>query len=858
MLCTICLWSHWQFPVSHKGELNSHPPPTLPPCPVAPSSNPIAPFMHEVLTRLSSSIRKSSGHAPSRFRRRRSHCLSVSVNSNVIDTSKPQLRGAAMIQRSRAVFEPFDPRLDIEEEVRTTPSFQFVRRIPCDWIDQFPREDLELFILTNVVKLGLPLVITGFDKRLDRNLFSEKWLRRHYSSHKYDARDLGKGSNLPLTLGHYLQSMSTLTEIIKPENYARRDIQRLYLKDIDCPEEWQQALEQLIPSTFFYLNQSPTPKGLKVPSSQSLEYPKTPQGEPVARAGDLMSSLPDAMRAQNLMCYIGHEGTYTPAHQEMCASLGQNLMVEASDGSYENGKATRTGSSIWLMTGTRDRHVVAEYWNSMLGHNIDLEDHFAHLSSWKSAPFTTYVVEQKPGDLILVPPLAAHQVWNRGTRTMKVAWNRTTVETLEMAFDSALAHARMVCRDEQYKNKAIVFYTLERYSDLLRWAPTTDHPEVNMLQDNFLRLFNMYTDILLSETFSKHPPLAKDIEYEKFESNITCSYCRCNIFNRFLTCPWCVGEENDTYDICMDCYVLGRSCQCLSKLKWVEQFPWKDLADRHESWRRQIIAFKPDDQAHKSKFPTLLVARGQLGRKSMADICQMQMALRPWVDCKKPKDTKPAIPSDLETDPDSDRDSHARKRRRTSRAQSQSEKLGRCHMCKNSESLWKLASCETCNLQYCYGSLFRAFDMLPLDAMCRSHWLCPRCRRICNCASCRKDPTMNPHVPFDILLGHDTRKIADPRSVETLVNLRVSNVALLKTFGDDNVQRLDRLRHDKEEQRQQQLLNHDIQVGLDSPNSDALNGPEPMMYGNQLPGIPIDPALELDGSFMSLDRDTSE
>src|SRR6202012_373679 len=77
---------------------------------------------------------------------------------------------------------------------------------------------------------------------------------------------------------------------------------------------------------------------------------------------------------------------------------------------------------------------------------------------------------QKPGYFILVPPLAPHQVWNRGTRTMKVAWNRTTVETLEMAMHEALPNARMVCRDEQYKNKAIIYYTLLKYAQLLGQA----------------------------------------------------------------------------------------------------------------------------------------------------------------------------------------------------------------------------------------------------------------------------------------------------------------------------------------------------------------------------------------------------
>lgn len=87
-----------------------------------------------------------------------------------------------MIQGPRAVFEPFPPHLDIEKEVQTTKRFQFASRIPCDFINQFPREDLELYILTWVVKLGRPLVITGFDKRLDKGLFSEKWLRYQYAS----------------------------------------------------------------------------------------------------------------------------------------------------------------------------------------------------------------------------------------------------------------------------------------------------------------------------------------------------------------------------------------------------------------------------------------------------------------------------------------------------------------------------------------------------------------------------------------------------------------------------------------------------------------------------------------------------
>jgi hypothetical protein len=47
----------------------------------------------------------------------------------------------------------------------------------------------------------------------------------------------------------------------------------------------------------------------------------------IASLANPILSSPSDTRAENLMCYIDHEGTYTPAHKEMCASLGHNIMV---------------------------------------------------------------------------------------------------------------------------------------------------------------------------------------------------------------------------------------------------------------------------------------------------------------------------------------------------------------------------------------------------------------------------------------------------------------------------------------------------------------------------------------------------
>ncbi|KAJ5214594.1 hypothetical protein N7449_001763 [Penicillium cf. viridicatum] len=754
--------------------------------------------------------------------------------------------------RTRLAFEPLSPVLDIHRVVESTPNFEFAMDITCDSIEEFPLEDFERLVLFQVVLSGRPLVIRGFHHRLDKSIFSEKWLREKYAKKVEEVRDLVKKRTQNFSMGHYLESLSLLTRQVTVHNYTNKDLQRLYLKDIDCPPEWRTYLENLLPPSLFYLNEAP--KAFEGPASGKTnlsEIPKSTQGDLIAPAGDLMSSLPPNMRAENLMCYIGHEGTYTPAHQEMCASLGHNIMVDASDGSPENGKPTEPGSSIWLMTETKDRRIVSEYWMSVLGHDIDIEDFFAPLHAWEIAPFKTWVVEQKPGDLILVPPLAAHQVWNRGTRTMKVAWNRTTVNTLELALREALPHARMVCRDEQYKNKAIVYYTLERYCKLLREAKKVDHPVVVQLWEDFKRLFDMYKNILLSESFSQKKP-EKNVEYHEFQSNVTCSFCRCNIFNRFLTCPGCansLGGEEDPYDVCMDCYVMGRSCACVSNLKWMEQFQWKHLTERYETWRRLIISSDENNKDLKVQFPTFIVARGQAGKKSVAEICQEQLMRRPWNDPKKPK---PVVDNTIE-DADSEPEDNARSKKRRKLRQSlmaKSDDVHRCHVCLHFEVNWKLAPCSNCDQRYCYGSLFRAFEISPQEAMEKHHWLCPKCRKECSCGACQRDPSMKPYEPNCTILGHDTSKVADPRSIETLVDFRKSNLWWLKKFGDDVHGRIQKRQKEAEEAemaRQKTLEDQGFSFESSPFDQPAQNGngndDTPLGFDGNDRDIPVDPSL---------------
>ncbi|EEA27991.1 hypothetical protein TMatcc_003703 [Talaromyces marneffei ATCC 18224] len=737
-------------------------------------------------------------------------------------------------QRPQAAFEPIHPNIDVPALVESMPNFEWVVRIPCDAVYEQGLENFEKLVRLHVIIAGRPLVVEGYDSRFEKWIFAEQWLRDNLASKAENARNLTAKTNIPLSIGHYLNNMPMLTDKITPQNFTEPTCQRIYLKDINCPDVWHEKLKDIIPPFLFYMNESTLD-----PKAVSQDF---------AKAGDLMSSLPGPMRAENLMCYIGHEGTYTPCHQEMCATLGHNIMVETSTGAFEHGKRTKPGSSIWFMTETKDHHLVSEYWSSILGHDIDLEDHFAQISAWKAAPFTTYVIEQRVGDFILIPPLAPHQVWNRGTRTMKVAWNRTTVETLELALEEALPRARTVCRDEQYKNKAIIYFTLDKYSGLLAAAERLNNKtsKVRQLQKDFRKLFAMFTAIMLSESFSNEFREEKQAEFLPYDSNVTCSYCRCNIFNRFLTCPHCVGKfangEDDCYDVCMECYAMGRSCGCISKLQWVEQFPWQELVQKHESWGKQICRLQ---NLEEDKYASLTTERTHLGHRTLAEVCQLELKRRPWVDITKHTfDEREGFDTQDDEDDQGSGDEQRVKKRKVHLRDKLSKEQARCHICKALEPTWKLASCWICSVHYCYGSLFRAFEIKPLEPMQMYHWECPRCRKICSCGSCRRKFTTQPYEPKGLALGHDTKKIADPRSVEALVNFSHSNIGWLKKVGDgtaDSTRRLQKHQAEAEKAKMQEpfAVRDDDGLFVQQPVQNRYLTTEPTFHD----GIPIDPAL---------------
>ncbi|TVY47111.1 hypothetical protein LOCC1_G001733 [Lachnellula occidentalis] len=763
----------------------------------------------------------------------------------------------------QAQFVPISPDLDLGALVENTDNFDYVTRLSTEKLQEHSIQSFEALVLAVVIQSGRPLVIEDWpEKSLPPWLFSRQWLEENMGTKAEKVRDISNGVDIPMTMGHYLRSMGQLTKQFTSTTYRDPKRQRLYLKDIDCPEMWSQKLQEELPDSIYYLNECIESRtGGDGAIREPNEYGQMRYGKGVAPAGDLMSSLPPEMRALNMMCYIGHEGTYTPAHREMCASLGHNIMVEAS----EDRNGEKAGSSIWFMTETKERELVSEHFLSMLGHDIEVEKHFAQVNAWKKAPFNVYVVEQKPGDLILIPPLAPHQVWNRGTRTIKAAWNRTTVDTLELAIHEALPRGRMVCRDEQYKNKAIIYYTLVKYYDLLQ--RDTIEPKmwkygrIKQLLDDFRRLFSLYTEILVSEMFSPKLPEETNVEFLQYDSNVTCSYCRCNIFNRFLTCKSCIehgpnGEE-DTYDICMDCYAMGRSCACISGLDWVEQWQWPVLLENYEKWRDVVVHSDGHFDVQRSPQP-IEVARKRYGKKPIAEVCQEQLKIRPWTDVTKPvvRDPSPGM-SDVEPEVDDNGRPKNRKKAKFTRRKLQpiKNKTHTCHVCCHHEWNWKLAFCTTCSLAYCYGVLWRAFDLMPQTVMEDKDWQCPKCMKMCSCGRCRRtDSTQKTYEPKGTLLGHDTRKVADFRSVESLVDFSKTNLVWLRGEEDESPQKTSRMKKLKEKAEAEKSRGDTVNESyLDEGPQDPFTAAPAEVNGNVASANldDIDPALRDTGEYAS-------
>jgi hypothetical protein len=111
---------------------------------------------------------------------------------------------------------------------------------------------------------------------------------------------------------------------------------------------------------------------------------------------------------------------------------------------------------------------------------------------------------------------------------------------------------------------------------------------------------------------------------------------------------------------------------------------------------------------------------------------------------------------------------------------------------------------------------------------------------------------MTPHEPTCTSLGHDTSKVADIRSVESLVDFRHSNLGWLKKAGSDEIGRLRKHQEEADAKRNQALEDNSIEVefypdvsqNFDYSQLELAKVAQAAFYSADYTDIPVDPALE--------------
>ncbi|KAJ1930758.1 hypothetical protein IWQ60_000042 [Tieghemiomyces parasiticus] len=250
---------------------------------------------------------------------------------------------------------------------------------------------------------------------LHTDLLSTTWLQQALGSESFMPFNMNTKTDAePTTYADYMTALEGQCETLRT----------LYAKDLPCPAAWADHLRQRLPDPLFYGSKD-----------------------------DLMAQLPSDMQVDNLMIYIGSSGTYTPAHTDLCGSIGHNLMVNATQGSY----------ALWHLIRPADREAADRYWQLYTRgtSSIALENFYMPAEQLAKAPFRVIRLEQRPGDFLILPGDCAHQVHNAGRGyNVKVSWNRPTIRSLPYAVDTVLPFYQHALRPDTYRIKALGYHAL--------------------------------------------------------------------------------------------------------------------------------------------------------------------------------------------------------------------------------------------------------------------------------------------------------------------------------------------------------------------------------------------------------------
>ncbi|KAL9552891.1 hypothetical protein MBANPS3_003565 [Mucor bainieri] len=439
----------------------------------------------------------------------------------------------------------------LNDENNLPAHFVAAKRISMKNFMDKPNEFRNL-IQEHCIKKGKPLVVSDMQALPGWNhrTFSLDRLKA-YRGNENTVLDFPDAVKKEVVLGKFIERLQQENHLGRDRSYPmlKNSTRKVYAKDISCPKQYAAPLKKIVPD---YL------------------LPLGPD--------DLFSILPDRFRAENLMCYLGQDNTGTPIHRDLCGTMGHNLMTMGDTDSFaewviiENQHRDKLAS---ILRPSQTDDLVADL-SSPSKHSkssfMESDRAWLHNPMLENAQFQAQVIVQRPGDLVMIPSRAYHQVRNVGV-SVKIAWNRITAHTLQYAFEDQLPLYQTINRPEVYKCKAIVALTLQHWNTELKKlnnkqrTPFSDahglHTASNrntFFNNSTTLLALLLSEIIAPEMLYQNHKIVTDEKDEVF--TVRCDFCYGDIFHRYYHCHVC-----DSYDLCLNCYSMGRSCEHVTEMQ---------------------------------------------------------------------------------------------------------------------------------------------------------------------------------------------------------------------------------------------------------------------------------------------------
>ena len=357
-----------------------------------------------------------------------------------------------------------------------------------------------------------------------------------------------------------------------------------------------------------------------------------------------------------MMAYVGSEGSYSGFHRCISSTLVLNLLVQ-----------TASGSVICIGTDL-DSQKKYDAFMSARGVSPNLDWFNLGPDTLKTADFPLYVCEQKVGDLVIFPPATAHQVWNPSILSTKLVWNILHPLSLEVGLHQVQPSMNRLCHpDVAQTHLSLGSAMLSLVQD---GGPAQLPPELPLLT----RLFRQMME---EESIDTAPVTPISLVTIPMNMVATCNFCGTAIWNRHLRCQECTD-----FDLCLSCYLSGRSCEHVASYYWAEIHP-PEVCNRVLQKAREILGSQSEEAPSNDRRKTLGSWVNDLMKSKMGPGTRL------------------------------------------------------CHLCRIDHPEWKGRRCDKCTAFFCFRGLYRHFDMPSADVLCHAGlWTCPKCLEICNCRCC--------------------------------------------------------------------------------------------------------------------------